>query len=150
MSKKKGIKKGSAEALRNKSAVSDMFRCNFSQMREDLSYRRDEIWTCQVMAYAYQEAVDICQMVLHDTFKFGPVRQKRFHDKFEEIYEKIKKSRRNDRTDEDRIYSETQYEAAVKNAVGEENYCPRNERFQLHLIDPYGVEHFFKEVHNDD
>lgn len=121
MSKKKrlGVKKGSAQALsyvaeqQNKNTVGDL----------------------RMIAITEQEMLDYVHRTLHKYFGFGPERQKKFHDGFEELYGEHKELEKTDSPD--REYAKEVNERALKAALGP-YYQPRSIRYDFNIIDKYG------------
>ena len=119
MSKKNGIKKGSAQAQ-------DFARRKLNETT---------LWTCKVMAYSQQEMLDAAALTLYYYYDFTPEQQKEFHDRFEAKYAEIHKMQSEDT--EDGEYSRIAMEAALKDAFGE-YYTPREERYDIHIADQDG------------
>ena len=79
---------------------------------------------------AMQKTLDMVQITLHQFFGFGKDRQKLFAEKFKEVWEEHKKDLNEDyKDDKDLVYSEYKWEKILKEAVGAENYCPKEERY---------------------
>lgn len=119
MSKKQGVKKGSAQAQ------------SFVAQKET----EKTIWTMKVLAYAQQEMLDAMALTLAEFYGFGPERNKRFHDRFEEKYAEIRRLENEDT--EDREYCEEVVELALQKAYGQ-YYEPRDVRYNIHLTDKEG------------
>lgn len=82
--------------------------------------------------------LDTMAMTLADEFGFGAERLKRFHDAFEEKYGEIRKLEREDSDDNE--YAIAKQEEALQRAYGR-YYTPREERYQIKIIDREGREH---------
>ena len=97
-----------------------------------------EIWTMKVIAWTEMSMLDTMAMTLADEFGFGAERLKRFHDAFEEKYSEIRKLERDDTDDNE--YAIAKQEEALRRAYGK-YYTPREERYQIKIIDREGREH---------
>lgn len=96
-----------------------------------------ELWTMKVIAYVQQEMLDTAAIVLKNGFGFGPARQKKFHDLFEEVYKEVRDLEREDT--EDGEYAAAKVEQALQEAWGE-LYEPREVRYDIRIIDGQGRE----------
>ena len=121
MSKKKGIKKGSAQA----------------KAYAEQQTARKQAWTRNVYEYTQQETLDAASLVLHDLFGFGPERLKRFGDAFIAKFHEIQELSREDGDDPDRVYSRERFETAMQEAWGP-HYAPRYERYAGMVVDRNG------------
>lgn len=117
--KKKGVKKGSAQAQ------------EFAKRKEDEKI----LWTIQTIAYTQQEILDSVCITLNEEFEFGPEREKRFRDRFDVVYAEIRKLEKEDTIDGE--YSKEKVEQALKRACGK-YYEPREVRYDFTLNMPDG------------
>ena len=108
----KGVKKGSAQAL------------EYRQRKED----EKTFWTVKVIAFTQQEVLDAVTLTLHETFGFGPDRQKQFLEAFDAKYREIHELR--NKNDDD--YSVAIMEKALQAACGK-YYCPRDQRYDFRI-----------------
>ena len=93
------------------------------------------VYALKLLAICEQEMLDTAAVTLHKEFGFGPERQKRFHDRFEEVFTELRKIEREDAADKE-YYIET-VERSLKEATGK-YYVPRDERYDIHVVDKYG------------
>lgn len=124
--RKAGVKKGSAQA-----------RTYSAEKRNE-----EIVFSLKLIAIAEQQILDCVQMTLSEEFGFGPDRQKRFHDKFEETYGTLKKIEREDAPDG--VYYRETVERVLRTALGK-HYVPREERYDIRIIDKFGREWRAKE-----
>lgn len=96
-----------------------------------------QIWTMKTIAYTQQEILDAVFICLHECFGWASTRIKRFHDRFEEIYHKIRRLQMADKDDEDEVYYRHNVEESLKAACGQ-YYEPYEVQYETHLVMPNG------------
>ena len=110
----KGVKKGSAQAV------------SYARRKEG----ERELWTVKVVAYTQQEILDAVTLTLHESFGFGPERQKQFNEGFMRKYNEIRALGDDD-------YAAAKIEKALQRACGE-YYEPHEVRYDFKIITKTG------------
>lgn len=82
--------------------------------------KRDlEIYLAEQEWVAIQQALDICSVVLYNTFGFGELRQKRFHDEFSDGWNQMIQVFKQDmQIDKDLVWSKEWLDRLLRKATG--------------------------------
>lgn len=113
-SKKRGVKKGSAQA-------------QSYAVRKKID---DEVTAVSIIAYTQQEMLDAMALCLSEFYGFGAERQRKFKEALETKYTEIHALQKTDTDDGE--YSRTKIEEALKRACGK-YYVPHDERYDIQI-----------------
>lgn len=139
--KNKAVKKGSIKSAQDSwndievriKAWNAMYAKDDSTTIVYMTKRDMMIDDTKVYSYAEQYALDVASIVLHEVFQMGQDRQKRFFDRYCEIYDRFLKERLSDlKDDEDCWKSTNDFENLLAEACGK-NYVPRAERYHMEI-----------------
>lgn len=106
-----------------------MARGLYKVFRTREEYYRDTKW---YQAFARQQMMDAICLALHEEFEFGESRFKRFMEAYNKAWSEIVVLCNEDvKDDKEMVYSKNTIDKALRQAVGEANFVPWEQRYNI-------------------